>query len=174
MAGQPPRCRARRIVAVDADPRSAQELRCALGVGEGNQWMKGSSTQAQLSQSRQQLRLGAARRMNHNGSRREPSPSRRSGRVDELGQRIVDLIVAHGDDYRVGVADRRWEISARRCHRRMTTRVETYDIDVRGAEGPEQSNSNLSGAEDEYALTHSLAGWVSAFFLAAARSRSAA
>ena len=52
--------------------------------------------------------------------------------------------------------------------------MQSDDFNARGTEGPEQSDPNLSGANDENALAHSLAGWPVAFCLTAARSSSAA
>jgi hypothetical protein len=40
----------------------------------------------------------------------------------------------------------------------MTARVQPDYFDVRGTKGPEQSDPNLSGADYEYSLAHSLAG----------------
>jgi hypothetical protein len=96
--------------------------------------------------------------VNDNGSRRKaPSPRRRRC-INQISQDLVELIVAHGDNYRVRVTDRRRERPARCRHRRVTPGMQSDDFDVRGAEGPEQSDPNLSGADYEYALAHSLAG----------------
>jgi hypothetical protein len=92
------------------------------------------------------------------GPRRKAPPARRRRCIYEISQNIVQLIVPHGDDYRVRVTDRRGELTARRRHRGVTARMQSDYFDMCGAEGPEQSDPNLSGADYEYALAHSLAG----------------
>jgi hypothetical protein len=92
------------------------------------------------------------------GSRSE-APSAAGRRcVYEVGKNIVQLIVPHGDDYRVRVTNRRRKLAARCRHRGVTARMQPNHFDVRCAKGPEQSDPNLSGANYEYALAHSLAG----------------
>ena len=79
--------------------------------------MKRSSAQSHISQSRQQLRLGASGRMNYDSTGCETPPSRRRCSIDEISENPVELIVPDRDDYCIRVADRGGELAAR-CRNR--------------------------------------------------------